>query len=37
MFFDTETATPADQLEKGTWILDPERSSVEFRVPSYME
>jgi len=34
MFFDTETATgPADQLEKGTWILDPERSSVEFRVP----
>lgn len=34
MYSDTETAAaPASQLEKGTWILDPERSSVEFRVP----
>jgi polyisoprenoid-binding protein YceI len=32
MYFDTDTATgPASQLAKGTWILDPARSSVEFR------
>ncbi len=34
MYFDTDTITgPAAELEKGTWILDPDRSSVEFRVP----
>lgn len=34
MYFDTETAAgPAGQLERGTWILDPGRSRVEFRVP----
>ncbi|MBS1675864.1 MAG: YceI family protein [Actinobacteria bacterium] len=34
MYFDTDTAAgPASELERGTWILDPERSSVEFRVP----
>jgi polyisoprenoid-binding protein YceI len=34
MYFDTDTATgPANELEKGTWILDPERSSVEFSAP----
>jgi polyisoprenoid-binding protein YceI len=32
MYFDTDTATDsASQLAKGTWILDPARSSVEFR------
>ena len=34
MYFDTKTATgPARGLATGTWILDPDRSSVEFRVP----
>jgi polyisoprenoid-binding protein YceI len=34
MYFDTNTATgPASELARGTWILDPDRSSVEFRVP----
>ena len=34
MYFDTDTVVgPASRLEKGTWILDPDRSSVEFRVP----
>jgi polyisoprenoid-binding protein YceI len=34
MHFDTDTATdPASRPEKGTWILDPDRSSVEFRAP----
>jgi len=34
MYFDTTTATgPASELARGTWILDPARSSVEFRVP----
>jgi polyisoprenoid-binding protein YceI len=34
MYFDTKTATgPARELATGTWILDPERSSVEFRAP----
>ena len=34
MYFDTDTVVgPASQLENGTWILDPERSRVEFRVP----
>lgn len=34
MYFDTKTATgPASALATGTWILDPDRSSVEFRVP----
>jgi polyisoprenoid-binding protein YceI len=34
MYFDTKTATgPARELATGTWILDPDRSSVEFRVP----
>jgi polyisoprenoid-binding protein YceI len=34
MYFDTTTATgPASELARGTWILDPDRSSVEFRVP----
>jgi polyisoprenoid-binding protein YceI len=34
MYFDSTTATgPASVLARGTWILDPERSSVEFRVP----
>jgi hypothetical protein len=29
MYFDTETITgPPGELAKGTWILDPERSSV---------
>jgi polyisoprenoid-binding protein YceI len=31
MYFDTTTAGSADQLTRGTWILDPDRSSVEFR------
>ncbi len=34
MYFDTETATgPAEEPATGTWIVDPDRSSVEFRVP----
>jgi polyisoprenoid-binding protein YceI len=34
MYFDTTTATgPASELARGTWILDPDRSSVEFRAP----
>jgi polyisoprenoid-binding protein YceI len=34
MYFDTKTATgPARGLAAGTWILDPARSSVEFRAP----
>lgn len=34
MYFDTKTATgPARELATGTWIIDPDRSSVEFRVP----
>jgi polyisoprenoid-binding protein YceI len=34
MYFDSTTATgPASGLATGTWILDPDRSSVEFRVP----
>jgi polyisoprenoid-binding protein YceI len=34
MYFDSTTATgPAKSLASGTWILDPERSSVEFRTP----
>jgi polyisoprenoid-binding protein YceI len=34
MYFDTDTVVdPAGRLEKGTWILDPGRSRVEFRVP----
>jgi polyisoprenoid-binding protein YceI len=34
MYFDSTTATgPTSELARGTWILDPERSSVEFRVP----
>jgi polyisoprenoid-binding protein YceI len=34
MYFDSTTATgPASALASGTWILDPERSSVEFRAP----
>ncbi|HEX4305484.1 MAG TPA: YceI family protein [Solirubrobacterales bacterium] len=32
MYFDSTTASgPASRLASGTWILDPERSSVEFR------
>jgi polyisoprenoid-binding protein YceI len=32
MYFDSTTATgPASSLASGTWILDPDRSSVEFR------
>lgn len=32
MYFDTDTAAgPASRLAEGTWILDPARSSVEFR------
>jgi len=34
VYFDTTTASgPASELARGTWILDPDRSSVEFRVP----
>ena len=34
MYFDSTTATgPASILASWTWILDPERSSVEFRAP----
>jgi polyisoprenoid-binding protein YceI len=34
MYFDTTTAgDPTSEVPRGTWILDPERSSVEFRVP----
>ncbi len=33
MYFDTTTTDAATSLASGTWILDPERSSVEFRVP----
>lgn len=34
MYLDSTTATgPASRLASGTWILDPDRSSVEFRVP----
>jgi polyisoprenoid-binding protein YceI len=34
MYFDATTATgPASELARGTWILDRDRSSVEFRVP----
>jgi polyisoprenoid-binding protein YceI len=34
MYFDSTTATgPARSLATGTWILDPERSSVEFSTP----
>jgi polyisoprenoid-binding protein YceI len=34
MYFDTTTGTgPASEMARGTWILDPDRSSVEFRVP----
>lgn len=34
MYFDTKTATgPERELATGTWILDPDRSGVEFRVP----
>jgi polyisoprenoid-binding protein YceI len=32
MYFETDAATgPASRLAQGTWILDPARSSVEFR------
>jgi polyisoprenoid-binding protein YceI len=34
MFLDTETGPgPTSRLATGTWILDPDRSAVEFRVP----
>jgi polyisoprenoid-binding protein YceI len=33
MYFDTTTTGPASELARGTWILDPARSSVEFRTP----
>lgn len=34
MYFDTTTAAgSASELARGTWILDPDRSSLEFRVP----
>jgi polyisoprenoid-binding protein YceI len=34
MYFDTLTTTgTAGSLASGPWILDPERSSLEFRVP----
>ncbi|HVV91594.1 MAG TPA: YceI family protein [Solirubrobacterales bacterium] len=33
MYFDTDSATRAtSELARGTWILDPDRSSVEFRM-----
>jgi polyisoprenoid-binding protein YceI len=33
MYFDTTTTDSTTGLASGTWILDPERSSLEFRVP----
>jgi polyisoprenoid-binding protein YceI len=33
MYFDDTTTDPASSLETGTWILDPDRSSIEFSVP----
>jgi polyisoprenoid-binding protein YceI len=32
MYFDTTMAGQASRLTSGTWILDPDRSSVEFRI-----
>ena len=33
MYFDTTTTDATTGLASGTWILDPVRSSLEFRVP----
>src|SRR6185312_5733833 len=33
MYFETTKTDPATSLASGTWILDPERSRLEFRVP----
>jgi polyisoprenoid-binding protein YceI len=34
MYFNTTPATgPESELARGTWIIDPDRSTVEFRVP----